>query len=1014
MNPELWKRVRQLLEVAMEQTPDQRRALLDDACADDEDLRREVERLLRAHDSAGTFIERPAVRLASTQTFASEKGGATAETSRVPLAKGSVVGRFVILDQVGSGGMGVVFAAYDPDLDRKVALKLLHPQRLGGEQARARLLREAQALARLSHPNVITVYEVGSVDDEVFIAMEFVEGANLKEWLDQELRPRSRVLETFAAAGRGLAAAHAAGLVHRDFKPGNVLVGGDGRVVVLDFGLARAVGAEAEGGEIDAVGPAGEESGITALDSPLTVTGALMGTPAYMAPEQVGGEAVGAPADQFTFCVALYEALYGERPFDRGSSMALSSEVRELPAGTRVPLWLRRVLLRGLRRDPAARYPSMDALLQELGRDPGRRRRRWLAAAAITLGVAAGILGLRHASRQQALLCTGAGQKVAGIWDGERRDEVRAAFRSTGAPFAEDAWLRVRTVFDAYAGAWIEMHTDACEATHLRGEQSPDLLDRRMACLDQGLRELDTLAGVMTAADTALVQRAVEAATALTPLASCADRAALTAPVAPPEDAATRARVQEVRARLAEAKAYREAAEYDRGLGLAESAAREARALGYWPLTAEALLRLGSLQEAKVRPEEAAETFGQALLAAQSGRHDRVAAEAFTRLVKVEGVLRSDPEAGQRWAEHVPALLDYLGESEALEATLDEHLGYIWLHQADYPRALERFSRALELRRRALGPQHPAVADASMLMGHAHLALGDLEPALERFREAVAVAEKALGPAHPKVATNLDSVGLVMHRLGDDEGALPLHQRALGILEAALGPEHNQLATVLTNLGNIYAGRGDAQAAMTAYRRAHSILEGSLGPDHPNVALALISIGNLHGTAGDFHEALEANLEALAIQQKAYDDDHPWMGSTFYNLGETYANLGEHATALDYYRRAVEVWEATFDDDHPLLAEGYTGLAEGFLGAGRPAPARAAAERVLTVGERVALEPRLTGAARFALARALDVLETDPERAVDLARQAAEELRQAGPRGSQKLAAVEEWLGEHR
>ncbi len=1008
MNPELWKRVRRLLGVAIEQTPDQRRALLDDACAGDAALRREVERLLRAHDAAGTFIQRPAVRLAVTQ---SEEPATALQAS---LSKGSIVGRFVIVDVVGSGGMGVVFAAYDPDLDRKVALKLLHPQRFGGKQAQARLLREAQALARLSHPNVITVYEVGSAADEVFIAMEFVEGANLKEWLDQEPRSRSQVLETFLAAGRGLAAAHAAGLVHRDFKPGNVLVGDDGRVVVLDFGLARAVGANAETEEGAIAGePAGaHETGASPLESPLTATGALMGTPAYMAPEQVAGEAAEAPADQFAFCVALYEALYREQPFIRDDTMTPHSwTVREPSAGTHVPLWLRRVLIRGLRHDPASRFPSMEALLQELGRDPKRQRQIWLAAVAIAAVVAFGVLGWLQASRRQAALCTGAEQRLVGVWDNERRDSVRAAFRTTGAPFAEDAWQRVRSAFDTYAEGWTEMRAEACEATHLRGEQSPDLLDRRMACLDQVLRELDTLAEVMTSADAALVERAVEAAGALTLLSTCADVAALTAPVAPPADEAARVKVQELRARLAAAKAYREAADYDRGLEVATAAAREAQALGYWPLTAEALLRLGSLQAAKVQPDEAAEIFGQALLAAVAGRHDQVAAEAFTWLVKVEGVLKADPEAGHRHAEHAMALVDYLDESEALEATLDDHVGTIWLHRAEYERALERFRDALELRRRALGPEHPTVAETSMLMGHGHLALGDLEHALERFREGVEVAEKALGPAHPVVATNLDSVGLVLRRLGDGEGALPLHQRALEILEAALGPEHNRVATVLTNLGNLYAARGDTAAAMTSFRRAHSILERSLGPDHPNVALALGSIGNVHVDVGAFQEALKVYRQAFAIQEKAYDRDHPWLALMVFNLGETYKNLGQHAIALDHYRRAVDGWEETLDENHPLLALGYTGLAEGLLGAARPADAGAAAERALAIGQHVTLEPRLLGAARFALARALDATDEDPRRAHDLARQAVEDLRTAGPRSARDLAAVEEWLG---
>jgi hypothetical protein len=274
-----------------------------------------------------------------------------------PLGRGATVGRYVILDPVGAGGMGVVYAAYDPELDRRVALKLLSPGRSGGEPGRLRLLREAQALARLAHPNVVTVHDAGTFGERVFVALELVEGETLRRWLRAEPRPWREVLARFLPAGRGLAAAHAAGLVHRDFKPENVLLGQDGRVRVADFGLAKA------------------------LEEPEEAWGAAPGTPAYMAPEQRRGMAADARSDQFSFCVALHEALYGERP-----------SARETPAGTQVPGWLRDVVLRGLKANPEERYPAMDDLLRDLERDPAAVRRRWLAAAAIVI-LAGGLFG---------------------------------------------------------------------------------------------------------------------------------------------------------------------------------------------------------------------------------------------------------------------------------------------------------------------------------------------------------------------------------------------------------------------------------------------------------------------------------------------------------------------------------------------------------------------------------------------------------------------------------------------
>lgn len=307
----------------------------------------------------------------------------TAPSEEHPLVPGTSAGRYLVLDRLAVGGMGFVYAAYDPDLDRKIALKILRPDRQNSEgetrKAQARLLREARVLAKLQHPNVVPIYDVGTLEGQVFIAMAFVGGEDLEHWMRREERPWELVLEKFISAGRGLAAAHAAGLVHRDFKPANVMLGNDGQVRVVDFGLARrcstpplgAAEADLESGQIFNAD----------LLQTITKTGAVLGTPAYMAPEQHQREIPDARTDQFAFCVALYEALYGERPFE-GSNLretqlrVLVGELRETPYNSTVPLWLRTVLLRGLETSPDERYPSMDALLEALETNPDRTRRR--------------------------------------------------------------------------------------------------------------------------------------------------------------------------------------------------------------------------------------------------------------------------------------------------------------------------------------------------------------------------------------------------------------------------------------------------------------------------------------------------------------------------------------------------------------------------------------------------------------------------------------------------------------
>ncbi len=301
------------------------------------------------------------------------------------------IGRYRILKRLGAGGMGVVYAAYDTELDRKIALKLLGSARDAATLGE-RLRREGKALAKLSDPGIVQVYEVGEHDGHVFVAMEFVEGPTLRTWCEAEPRSIAQILAVFGAAARALAAAHAAGLVHRDFKPDNVVVGADRRNAailrprLLDFGLART-------SEPEAIAATAHEGDVQSIAT-LTRTGAITGTPAYMAPEQFAGGMSDARTDQFAFCVALWEALFGARPFSGATFAELAANViagrRTLGRGRRVPGWLRAVLVRGLAVDPAARHPSMDALVAELARDRARRNLRLgavlVSSAALAIG----------------------------------------------------------------------------------------------------------------------------------------------------------------------------------------------------------------------------------------------------------------------------------------------------------------------------------------------------------------------------------------------------------------------------------------------------------------------------------------------------------------------------------------------------------------------------------------------------------------------------------------------------
>ncbi|HEV7559814.1 MAG TPA: serine/threonine-protein kinase, partial [Kofleriaceae bacterium] len=393
------------------------------------------------------------------------------------LAADMTVGRYIIQRALGAGGMGVVYAARDPELDRVVAVKVLRGD--DGPSMQERLRREAKAMAQVAHPNVVAVYDVGAIGDRIFIAMEYIDGETLSHWLKTR-RTQRAILDAYRDAGRGLAVAHAAGIVHRDFKPENVLVGKDGRVRVVDFGLARTAGMA----EPASIFRSADHTPISP-DAPtelanLTKTGAMVGTPYYMAPELYDGAAGDARSDQFSLCVALFTALYARRPFDGDTLQTLADNTREgrinEPA-SRVPRRIRAAIRRGLAVDPAARFGSIEELLVEL--EPPSRLRVLIPVAAIAMiGVGAGLWKLSPSVVAPDERCTGAVAAFAPAWNPERRAAIDKAFGASHLPYAPFAAHEVDDALDRYADGWIAAHTDACRASQVRGEQTEAMLDR--------------------------------------------------------------------------------------------------------------------------------------------------------------------------------------------------------------------------------------------------------------------------------------------------------------------------------------------------------------------------------------------------------------------------------------------------------------------------------------------------------------------------------------------------------
>ena len=539
------------------------------------------------------------------------------------------LGRYHVLEQLGAGGMGVVLAAYDPDLDRKVALKLLRPD--GSAGSSGRLLREAHALARLSHPNVVQIYDTGALDDRIFIAMELVRGTDLRAWLARP-RPPAEVLRVFLDAGRGLAAAHDAGFVHRDFKPENVLLGADGRVRVADFGLVRQHDEEP-------VAASTSSPARGALDRSLTLTGALLGTPAFMSPEQHLGRPADARSDQFSFCVALWEALHGQRPFAGDSAVTITAAVLagriEAPRVARAPRYLRQVLERGLASAPEQRYPDMQALLAALARDPVRARRQWL----LGLGAAGLLVGAAVALRADVVEpCGGGPDELATAWDPERRQAVVEALAAARDP---DSRRLALTGLDAYADAWLASHRDAC-LDHHRGEQSSALLDARMRCLDRRRQTLATAARVLTSADAGgaggELPDAAQVVARMPAVGACDDPAVVLGEAAVPEDPVLAAEVASVESLLISAMVQHDAGDVAGALAVADDALARARATQFEPIVARALVVSARIHFTRTAWALARPALAEALARAVEARSDDLAAEAFARLLYIDGV----------------------------------------------------------------------------------------------------------------------------------------------------------------------------------------------------------------------------------------------------------------------------------------------------------------------------------------------------------------------------------------
>ena len=929
-------------------------------------------------------------------------------------AVGMRLGRYHIDAYVGRGASSLVFKAFDATLARPVALKLLTGWMRGGMESSA--LVEARALAKLSHPNVVQVYEVSVIDGVEAIVMEYVEGHTLLSWQRDVERPWKACVDVYIQVGRGLAAAHGCNIVHRDFKPGNALTCG-GAVKVVDFGLAQAVL------HSDAVTTPGDSSNDSTMRT--EPRRFVEGTPAYMAPEQALGESVGPAADQFSFCTALFEAIYGYRPFPLYRPEAVVEETQRGPIfpsshRERVPARLQKALARGLARDPEARWPSMDALLDELAALQGGRYVWWLFAPVVA------VCGLGLAWALSAAAPTVACNR------GPDEDSVRVVVEELGGrshPDAAGMAKRVGEALDAWQQAQVGVRATVCAA------KSADIRERsaRLACLDERERDFNAAADVLRRLGRSEVPLAMEVALGIpSPHRCLLDRLpAASGPVHPmPEDPADRARVHRAQALLPRLNALMRA---QKALLVRDLATDELLVLGnvdYPPVVAALHERLGTALVATSDFEGAERELRRAYAMATELGDAEVAAQAAIQLGFTLGSGAGQHSEGLAWIDAIAPQLERLDDAELrmsavlarahlrfdmhdIKAAADEFetlmelakgdgepnlyrladahagLGIVALDEHDFVAAAAHQREALALFQAAVGPTHPEVAYAKAGLASSALALGELAEAERLNREVLDTWTRAYGPSSLSVAGGLINLGAVLLAARRPHEAERAYSRALKIAEDTVGLESDYAATIVMNLAIVDGAMFRYEEAIERYEDVREFFAAQYGPNHPPLATALeYQAAMLH--------ALRRVDEAEPLLRRAHEmnlatlgPDHARVADTLHGLGVVQPERGFVDEASALAEQAFAIKQETLGSSHPITAHTVMLLAQVAARRRETAKALRLAKEALNAMQSADVPRPELAEAKFTLAQAIVEADGDRERAMALAREAA-------------------------
>jgi tRNA A-37 threonylcarbamoyl transferase component Bud32/tetratricopeptide (TPR) repeat protein len=770
------------------------------------------------------------------------------ETSSIAPAK--ALGRYTVLAKIGEGGMGQVYSAYDPKLDRRVALKVLH--RLESTADAKRLIREAKALARLSHPNVVTVHEVDELVDsggQPLIAMEFVEGRTLKHWVrraDGPAQSTAERLELLVQAGRGLVAAHREGLVHRDFKPGNVLIGLDGRVRVADFGLAVADDSTSADLKVD-----GEAS----VDSSLTRTGVLVGTPAYMAPEQFTGNPVDTRCDQFSFCVTAWEVLFGVRPYAGTKVNGLRAAFRgggmKRPEEVDVPGPVEAALRKGLSVRANARFGTTAELVQLLETElrvlkgehaPPAKLQAWkyLVAAAL---LAVTVWGLAKARKSGLVAaCEARAGEVGDLWNEQVRGDVLTALRSTPEGELIHDEDRLSRWLDKHATELQTATLEICRHQTVEQDWSPALLEKADWCITERRIEFqDELEGFQSA-DAEAATFAIGRALALRPLDPCLDRRALEELAVPPEE--QREELRTLKRKLNEASRLG-AGSREQQLAIVRQLGEEAVDLGWGPMVINTLREEGAVLSELGNTEGAAEAWEDAWFQAAESSEWQLATMLARDVSHVASSSNKDITKARFWLS-----LGRVSQQQSYDPSGSLELSLLELEVAVESVAgntdkAEQLSRQLVSRTEALfGPDHYETADALELLGATLQLKAKYEEAEDLRNRAINIQLKLFGKNRKKLASDLLNIALTQRYLGKFTKAKESTEVAYEIMRTT-APDDPQLAVILMGLAVSTLEAGDSATGVLRGEEALELARAHHKPGNTHIIDVLATVGDI-------------------------------------------------------------------------------------------------------------------------------------------------------------------------